>query len=210
VSNNRNNAVSRCKGDIILHADDDLKYTPEQLLAVIDTFQKHPKVDLAAFRYDGQDDLKFPEEECSLYELPKCFVVTNITIAVRRKSILGRLYFDTRLGINAEYTGCGEEDFYLYTARKTLGLNCQYFPITITKHLGGLSTGRRRISDIKILRGFGAIIRVEYPCTSLLRVVLKVWRLWRGGQCTNPFFALKGVMQGWIFGAQLQKGVCHE
>jgi glycosyltransferase involved in cell wall biosynthesis len=208
VSNNRNNAVSRCKGDIILHADDDLKYTPEQLLAVIDTFQKHPEVDLAAFRYDGQDDLKFPEEECSLKQLPKCFPFTNFTLAVRRKSVLRRLYFDNRLGIGAPYTGCGEEDFYLYQARK-MGMNCRFFPITITTHLGQ-TTGFRKVTDIKILRGFGAIIRVEYPRTSLLRVVLKVWRLWRGGQCANPFFALKGVMQGWIFGAQLQKGVCHE
>ncbi len=209
VARNRNNAVSRCKADIILHADDDLRYTPEQLLSVIATFEQHPEVDLAAFRYDGESNLIFPKEECDLTELPKGgFSYTNFTLAVRRSAILGKVYFDTRLGIGAEYTGCGEEDFYLYQARK-LGLNCRFFPITITTHRG-LTTGFRKITDIRILRGFGAIIRVEFPKTALLRIALKTWRMFRSGQCRNPFFALKGMLQGWAFGAQLLKGVCHE
>jgi glycosyltransferase involved in cell wall biosynthesis len=208
LSNNRNVGVSRCKADIVLFADDDIRYTAEQLQAVITTFETHPDLDFAAFRYEGADYRYYPTEECSLQHIPKNFQIVSFTIAVRRKSVLRRLYFDNRLGIGAPYTGCGEEDFYLYQARK-MGMNCRFFPITITTHLGQ-TTGFRKVTDIKILRGFGAMIRVEYPCTSLLRVVLKVWRLWRGGQCSNPFFALKGVMQGWIFGAQLLKGVCHE
>ncbi len=55
ISLNRNNAIDNSTADICLTADDDLKYTPEQLKSVIATFENNPDVDIATFKYSGND-----------------------------------------------------------------------------------------------------------------------------------------------------------
>jgi hypothetical protein len=42
----------------------------------------------------------------------------------------------------------------------------------------------------------GAVIRLSYPRTALLRIALKAWRMWRSGQCA-PAFAMRGLLRGW-------------
>ena len=44
LSNNRNNAIARSRGDVILIADDDVDYTETQLRSVIDIFRRHPDI----------------------------------------------------------------------------------------------------------------------------------------------------------------------
>ena len=55
LSSNRNNALDYSTGDIRLIVDDDLVFTAGQLRSVISTFESHPELDVALFRYDGSD-----------------------------------------------------------------------------------------------------------------------------------------------------------
>jgi glycosyltransferase involved in cell wall biosynthesis len=203
VSANRNNALEHCTADVVLNSDDDLIYTAEGLQAVRCAFADHPEVDFAVFQYDGADaDAKtYPTGECDLAELPKNFWVATFQLAVRRNSAAGTIRFNTAFGPGSEFTASAEDEVYLLTARRR-GVNCRFFPITITTH-SGLSTGLRRVTDIKVLHGVGAYIRLSYPRTALLRIVLKAWRMWRSGQC-NPLFALRGLLRGWHFAASLR------
>jgi glycosyltransferase involved in cell wall biosynthesis len=201
LSNNRNNAFAHCTADVILIADDDLRYTPEQLSRVLDVFEKHPEVDLATFRYAGDDNKAYIDGEHDLTRLPKGYWVTSFEIAIRRATVVGSIEFDNRFGIGGSFASCAEEDLYLLQARRA-GLSCRYFPITITTHTG-LTTGMRHIDDNGVLRGMGALIRYQYRYTSLPRILLKAWRLWRAGQCGFAR-ALMGLFHGWARAPKLK------
>jgi glycosyltransferase involved in cell wall biosynthesis len=198
VAANRNNALEHCTADVVLHSDDDLVYSAEGLQAVRRAFAEHKDVDLAVFQYDGDDGKNYPAEECDLAVLPKNFWVATFQLAVRRDSAAGVLRFNTAFGPGAEFTASGEDEVYLLTARRR-GISCRFFPITITTHCG-ITTGQRAITNAKVLHGMGAVIRLSYPRTALLRILLKAWRMWRSGQCA-PAFALRGLLRGWHFAA---------
>lgn len=194
VSNNRNNAMAHSSADIMLMADDDLSYTPDGLMTVIRTFKNNPQVEMASFMYDGDGPKCYPEEECDLTRrLPKGFFQTTFEIAVRRDSPAGELRFSPMFGPGAAHFSVGEDEIFLLTARKS-GVNVRFFPCTITTH-NGLTTGFRKISDPAAFAGFGAIIALQYPLTFLLRIPLKSYRLWRGGQA-GPVKSFVGMMRG--------------
>lgn len=97
VSVNRNNACTHCTADIILNSDDDLIYNADQLQAIIDTFDRNPDVDLAAFQYNGAQK-QYPPKECDLTSnLPKGYYGSLIEIAVRRK-VFRKVTFDVNFG----------------------------------------------------------------------------------------------------------------
>ena len=194
-SNNRNNVIAHCTADIILIADDDLRYTPERLQRVTEAFERHPEVDLATFRYDGDDNKRYLEGEHDLTRMPRNFWVACFEIAIRRATVVQRVAFDPRFGIRGTFASCAEEDVYLLQARRA-GLCCRYFPVTITTH-SGKTTGLRAITDRGVLLGSGATIRYLFPVTGVLRIVLKAWRLWRADQC-GFWCGLSGLCEGWL------------
>ena len=196
ISANRNNALDHCTADVVLNSDDDLVYTAEGLQAVRRVFADNPNVDLATFRYSGNDAKTYPTEECSLAKMPKNYWVATFEVAVRRDSAAGVIRFRTEFGPGAEFTASGEDEIYLLTARRR-GVNCRYFPITIVTH-PGLTTGLRPITNPKVLQGMGAVIRLTYGRTALPRIALKAWRMWRSGQC-RPTAALCGLLRGWHY-----------
>lgn len=172
VSVNRNNALANCSAPLVLMGDDDLVYTRERLLAIIDTFQKNPDVDVATFRYDGYPKF-YPDVECNLGKrLPKGYNVALIEIAVRRKS-LGDIRFDERFGPGAPDLHAAEDQKFLFDCRHA-GLECRFFPVTICTH-DHASTGERSLTP-GIAAAEGALIRLEYPGTWFLRIPLKTWR----------------------------------
>lgn len=180
LSRNRNHALDNAAGDVLLIADDDLRYTARQLLSVLDVFRKNPSLEVATFRYDGEDKKCYPDHECDLgKKLPKGYYVTSFELALRRNSRAGKLRFNEKMGIGARYLHAGEEELLLLAARK-MGLNCRFFPVTITSH-EGLTTGNRHVMP-GVARAFGAYIGLAYPFTCLPRIVLKAWRLYRSGQ----------------------------
>lgn len=170
VGANRKNACSHCKADIILNSDDDLTYTPEQLLAVIHTFETNPHVDFAIFKYKGTSK-NYPPAECDLtYPLPKNFYGSGIEMAFRHK-VLDRVTFDPRFG--APLFISGEDTKFLYDAIKA-GFHCRFFPITICTH-DHPSTGDRPMPR-GVALATGKLIRLEHPRSWILRIPLKAWR----------------------------------
>lgn len=198
LSRNRNHALDNAAGDILLIADDDLSYTAEQLFSVANVFSKNPSLEVAMFRYDGEDKKCYPDHECDLgKEMPKGYYVTSFELALRRNSPAGKLRFNEKMGIGARYLHAAEEELLLLTARK-MGLNCRFFPITITGHKG-LTSGNRDVTP-GVARAFGAYIGLAYPFTCLPRILLKAWRLKRSGQ--GSFFkSLWQMLCGLVYAA---------
>lgn len=191
VSANRNNALSHCSADIILMADDDLRYTAGQLLRVIEVFENNPEVDIATFRYLGSNQ-KYPAGETDLkLPLPKGFSASLITIACRRDSLNG-LTFDEQFGPGAPVWQAAEDEKFLFDAISR-GLRCRFFPIDITAHPNA-STGSRPITSAGVAAASGRMIRLLYPLSFPLRIVLKAWRQHRIGG--DFFFVLRNAFRG--------------
>lgn len=171
---NRNNAINQVVAPYALHSDDDLIYTPEQLLAVIKTFEDNKDVDIACFKYTGFDNKQYPETETDLAILPKNFYPTTFEMAFRTATVKGKLKFNENFGIAAPILNASEDGMYLLEARQ-MGLNCRFFPITITHHAGA-STGFRPITNEGVIMAEGAYIHKFYGLKGIPRLPLFVWR----------------------------------
>lgn len=193
LSVNRNEALSHSKGEICLIADDDLIYEPSQLEAVIRTFNEHPEVDLATFRYEGEDRKYYPGTIADISRMmPKGYWVSSFEIAFRRRSVAGKVKFNENFGIGAPVFGAGEESVFLTDCRRA-GLICRFFPITITKHIG-LTTGLRNMSRWVVM-STGAYVRYEYGWKGFPRLLLFAWRSWRNGRCgliSGAYYVARG------------------
>lgn len=190
---NRNNAVANCTADIILFSDDDLIYTPEQILKVIETFESNPDVDLATFEATHPGSPVYPATVCRLGDpLPTDYWVSAYQIAYRRASI-GNLLCHPEFGAGApSLVGADDELFLLSAIRR--GLNCTFFPVNICTH-PDLSTGTTATLSAGNLRATGCYITLAYPRSFFLRIPLKAWRTSRNRQ-SGLFRALRYLIAG--------------
>ncbi len=187
LSRNRNNALDHSTADIRLIADDDLRYTPDGLRAVIAAFERSPEVDIACFRYDGADAKTYPSRECRLTtKLPKDYYLTSFEMAIRNRGEASRLRYDERFGLGSGCLPLGEEEELFHRAVRH-GLVARFFPVNITTH-PGLTTGNRPMSDPRALRARGAVIALYYPLSWTLRIPLVAWRERRKGRA--PFLGM--------------------
>lgn len=182
LSRNRNNCLDHARGDILLVADDDLKFYPEGLQEIRRIFTQNPSLEYASFRYDSDYPKEYPAHACSLAHLPKNFYQASIEIALRRESRAGKLRFCESFGLGAEKYTAGEEELFLKKARLN-GLDCRFFPVTIALHPARTTGVASRLSDGTI-RAFGACAAVEYPFSAILRIPLVSYRNSRQGKAS--------------------------
>lgn len=195
LSINRNNAIAHSSSDICLIADDDLIYTEKQLLSIIDTFQKNPDIDIATFKYSGDDNKQYPVVPFNIANKIKGYYVSSIEIAFKRERI-GDLRFNEHFGLGAPMLHASEEEIFIHQAICN-GLKCYFFPLTITHHQEK-TTGNRALSP-GVLMAQGAYIYIVYPLTALLRLPLFAWRSSRRRQ-TKMFPAMRHLWKGYIYG----------
>lgn len=197
TSRNRNHAIDLSTADICLVADDDLRYTPAQLQAVIGAFEANPEVELATFRYTGTDLRVYPDVETDISRrCPKGYSPVCIEIAFRRE-VAQRVRFNELTGPGDHTLQAAEDNFFILQAQRS-GVRCRFFPITITHH-EGLSTGCRPMSP-GVLKAQGAFIAVQYGITGPLRLVLFSWRARRSGRAASVWTALRHTTSGYLYG----------
>lgn len=173
LSVNRNDLLDMAAAPLVLIADDDLHYTESGLRAVVEAFDSHPDVDIAAFRYEGATGKVYPDAETDLGRRVKGYYVGSIEIAMRLQAVRrAGVRFNPLLGIGAPYAGCGEEVRFVDDALRA-GLRGRFFPVTIVSHPHE-STGLR--PSLAMYRGKGVTIYSHYRLTWPLRIVLEGWR----------------------------------
>lgn len=183
LSRNRNHCLDNATGDLLMIADDDLRLYPEGLKSVIRTFEDNPTLEYGSFRYDSDYPKEYPAQECSLATLPKNFYQTSFEIILRRYSRASILRFHEQFGLGAEEYTAGEEELLLKKARNQ-NLDCRFFPITTCFHPGQTTGIRSRLASGAI-KAKGVCTAVEYPLTTLPRILLNSIRIARAGQA--PF-----------------------
>lgn len=182
LSRNRNHCLDNATGDLLMIADDDLRLYPEGLKAVIRTFEDNPTLEYGSFRYDSDYPKEYPAQECSLAVFPKNFFQTSFEIILRRYSRASILRFHEQFGLGAEEYTAGEEELLLKKARNQ-NLDCRFFPITTCFHPGQTTGIRSRLAPGTI-KAKGVCTAVEYPLTTLPRILLNSIRIARTGQAS--------------------------
>lgn len=184
LSRNRNYALEHASGDVLLIADDDLKYTAASLEAVRQVFEKDPAFEIGLFRYcneRGEHAKTYPCESVVITDrLPKGYYTTSVEMAVRRSGKAASLRFCEALGLGAPVLKCGEEELFLLDARRK-GCKVRFFPLDICVHTGK-PTGLTKVIDNGVYRGIGAVTSLLYPLTFPLRFFLMAWRGRRSGR----------------------------
>ena len=194
LSRNRNNCIEHATADLCIIADDDCRYTHEQLQKVIDTFAQNPETDIATFQYSGEGDSKYyPKESADISNFPKGYYVSSIEIAFRREAVQGKVWFNENFGLGTEPFHCGEENLFIQDAL-SLGLSCHFYPITIVHDNQPLEFLNRSM-DKGTLMAHGADLQIFHTGTKHLRALLKAWRL-RRDEKVPFFYGLRHIVKG--------------
>ena len=131
LSANRNNAIEKSTGDLLMFADDDTRILPEAIDEVRKIFEADESLDIAFFRastYTGKPLKNYPDEPCVVERMPEQYAISTIEMVCRRTSVKHKVRFDERFGLGTKFLTCGEEDIWLEDARRA-GLTMRYFPI---------------------------------------------------------------------------------
>ena len=131
LSNNRNNALRCSSAPLLLIADDDVDYSAEGLKGVLEAFRTHPECDCLTFMFDGATK-KYPDRACFFPVRTKGYFVTSFELALRSAPVKGKVEFDPRFGIGAEFS-FGEEEIFLHECLRR-GLTACFIPLVITSH----------------------------------------------------------------------------
>lgn len=177
LSRNRNCALSLASGPYCLIADDDVVYTDNAFSLIIDTFRGNDDVDVACFKSTccGRELKPYPSKMTPLKEAPKGWYATSFEIACRYDSPAGSTKFNTAFGVGSGTVfGCGEEDLWLYDARKA-GAHEVIVPELICAHNGPTTTEKHQGAGWWVMTQ-GAVHSRLHPFTWPLRVALHAVR----------------------------------
>ncbi len=135
LSCNRNNALEKATGDLIMFADDDTRLVPNAYESIAAVFEENKDLDVAFFQaatYTGKPLKNYPAASESYSETALPYSISTIEMVCRRLSIQGKIRFDERFGLGTKFLTCGEEEIWLEDAQRA-GLKMRYFPIRIVE-----------------------------------------------------------------------------
>ena len=202
LSINRNVAISKATAPLLLISDDDVDYTEEGLLAVIDAFNKYAEADLITFRYDTMNKKKkYPAKVYDISVREKEHFISSIEIAFRRESVQGKIWFNENFGIGAIFPS-GEEDIFIRDCLDA-GRKGIFLPVTIARHDGMTTSGRNLMLPSRP-QTKGAVFLRLYPRQWPLRMIAHAIReipLWKKGLVPSPL----SYCINWIKGANMAR-----
>lgn len=172
LSANRNIAVRRSHGEVMLFADDDNRYTWGDFDRILYVFNEQPDLDIACFRssdYKGNLNREYPAASFNVEDCPSGYFVRSCEIAMRRRNDYPK--FDEHFGLGSEYLACGEEEVFIHDAI-LLGFKIIYFPMTIVK-TDTDTTGAQFNKLAAVRRSKGAVLAVIHGQTGAYFRILK-------------------------------------
>lgn len=141
VGMNRNIALENADGDILLIADDDMKYVKGYKEIVLDAFRQLPDADALIFNIDtiGQDMKRRKNGEIHRIHFWNALNYGAARIAVKRKSLEGKkIKFNLNFGGGTTYSA-GEDTLFISDMIRN-GLKIYTYPKTIASVEQNVST----------------------------------------------------------------------
>lgn len=195
LARNRNHALDfPSDSGIVLIADDDIDYSAEGLLALIQAFADYPEADIICCRYlnNGQYVKNYGDGTVfSLKKPPFGWYVSSIEMAFRRE-VVGSLRFNENTGIGSGKLIAGEDSIFFVDLLRQ-GANGICAPIDIGSHNHD-TTGERLQTDPEFLKSHGACLTHIKPVTWFPRLLLHARRN------SLPFFScLRHTLAGAVY-----------
>ena len=168
LSRNRNHALAHARGEWLVIADDDCRYTPQHIRNLQEARRRHPEADILlmqAHDYDGNFLHPYPSEPYEYKHRPRGSFVSSWEISMRRTAPLPR--FDERFGLGA-WLGCGEEEVFVHQASRR-GLTVCYEPLSMVVTAAG-TTGTKFAVSPAVQRAKGGVLCIIHgPIGATLR-----------------------------------------
>lgn len=174
LSNSRNEALRlwNKSTEFALIADDDMRYSPEQLSALITAFEQRTGVDILCCQVQDLTGLplkKYPTSEFLYSKRPKGYHVSSVEIVLRAKHAYPP--FDTRFGLGAPFLCAGEEEIFIDDCFRQ-GCQVLYLPLLIGTTSNAVTTSEKPEYRIRMQYTKGAVLRKIYGrFGGLLRLV---------------------------------------
>ncbi|MDY6826327.1 MAG: glycosyltransferase family 2 protein [Bacillota bacterium] len=134
---NRNNALALADGDIIILADDDVRYRDEYMENVKNAFNDDQDLSVACFKIatpPGEPEYKEYARRPYLLDEEEHHYISTLEIVFRLDRIKEEgLYFDERFGLGSKLNSFGEESVFIHDCLKA-GLRVKYIPQYIVEH----------------------------------------------------------------------------
>lgn len=115
VGLSRNTALMRATGDVLLFADDDVRYEDGYAVIVEEFFRKNIKCDFAAFNLETKNTVRKEKNVQMDYRIRwfNCLKFGTYRLAVRKTAVLNkRICFSLLFGGGAIYS-CGEDSLFI-------------------------------------------------------------------------------------------------
>lgn len=196
LARSRNRALELARGDLLLLADDDIRYEPGFADGVRAAFSRHPDAAMITFRFlerpGGPPAKRYPPAGRAHHGL-SIASVSSIEVGLRVRALPLGVRFDERFGLGAPYPS-GEEAVFAADLRRA-GARLYQEPLPLCSH-DGPSSGHSTWSP-ETTRAKGAILRRLYPrAWPLLAAGFAVTKSARRaeGQGRGAFAA--GILQG--------------
>lgn len=194
LSRNRNIALSLATAPFCLISDDDLDYTEEGLLQIIQVFENNPTLDIATFKYTGNDSKLYPAKSFDLRKPPKGYFVSSIEIAFRRIKIVdSNVKFNENFGIGAKFPS-GEENIWINDLMKKR-YNGRFYPVAIAIHKTA-TTGTRLFNDPQFIITKGAVFAHTHPFSWPLKLIAHIYKNYRLSPHLSSFLYFKSWCKG--------------
>lgn len=132
VGKNRNISLLYASGDILLFADDDMKYTDTYAVDIVKEFDEHPNADVMIFNIESNSEKRKQKQNSKTRRISK---ITRLPygaprIAIKKSSWeKSNVWFTTLFGGGAKYTS-GEDSIFLQELKRA-GLNIYLSRVTI-------------------------------------------------------------------------------
>lgn len=162
VGLNRNNALMRATGDIVLFADDDMVYDDKYVKTISDAFDKNPKADVIIFNIVGREQGHDLIKKTTRVNYLNFLRYGTARIAVRLKSMKEKaIYFNQCFGGGTEHCH-GEDNLFLASCLKN-----KLVVIAVPEYIATLTECRESTWNVgyneKYLKDQGVLYRTISP-----------------------------------------------
>lgn len=171
LSANRNNALRHAAGDVLLLADDDETFAPDDLHRLRQLVAGHPETDIFLLqnrRTDGTAAKAYPRSPLRYPHMPTGYYPSSCEILIRRSALSRLPRFDLRFGLGSPHLSCGEEEIFLNESHRQ-GATIEYYPLTIAT-VPTVTTGDLFQTSAAVRRSKGAVLCMLHgPIGAVLR-----------------------------------------
>ncbi len=137
IARNRNNALNLAGGDVALLADDDVRFEPENIAVIRETFHANNGFDVACFKIAtpaGEEEYKDYAPEAFALNDTNGHYISSLEIAFRLEPVKKRgIKFDERFGLGSDLIQYGEEAVFIHDCIQA-GLVVKYIPRYVVEH----------------------------------------------------------------------------